>query len=290
MEFLGKIIISGLMNGSVYGLVAIGFVLIYKSSLLLSFCQGNMLVFGAYSFWAFMIITGKTIFLSFMLAMVAGYMIGSLIERITLRPLIGQPMLAMVTITIFLAQVIDGIIVLIWGSYPLQQIEIFPRASLAIGKMVVTTEVLYAFGLAIIAMVALMLFFRYTKIGLAMRGVAEGHQTMQAMGYSVKKILNICWGVAGIVATLGGILLGATLGFQLTLSSIGILAIPAAFIGGLESPGGAILGGLLIGIVESIVSGYVGQAAGPPASFVILIMVMFFKPEGFFGLKEIERV
>jgi branched-chain amino acid transport system permease protein len=290
MEFLGKIIVSGLMNGSVYGLVAIGFVLIYKSSKLLSFCQGNMLLFGAYSFWGFMIITGKNMFLSFMLAMVAGYLIGSLIERITLRPLIGQPILAMVLITIFLAQVLDGIVVLIWGSYPLQQIHIFPRASLAIGKMVVTTEVLYALGFAIVAMVALMLFFRYTKIGLAMRGVAEGHQTMQAMGYSVKRILNICWGIAGIVATLGGILLASTLGFQLPLGLIGILAIPAAFIGGLESPGGAILGGLMIGLVESIISGYAGQAAGPPASFVILIIVMLFKPEGFFGIKQIERV
>jgi branched-chain amino acid transport system permease protein len=137
---------------------------------------------------------------------------------------------------------------------------------------------------------ALILFFRYTRLGLAMRGVAEGHQIVQSMGISVKRIFTVCWGIAGIAATLGGILLGGALGFQLGLSHIGLLAIPAAFVGGLESPEGAILGGLLIGLIESIVSGYLGKAAGVPATYIVLIVVMLFRPYGFFGLERIERV
>lgn len=290
MEFLGKIIIAGLMNGAIYGLVAIGFVLIYKSSSVLNFSQGYMLLLGAYIFWFFRGSLKLDLLSSLLLAMPAGFLMGILIERLTLRPLIGQPLISMITVTIFLALVLEGLVSLIWGTYPLQQITIFSRGSLKIGNIILTTENLWVFGLALGAMLALILFFRFTRLGLAMRGVAEGHQIMQSMGISVKKILNISWGIAGIAATIGGILMGGTLGFQLGLSHIGLLAIPAAFIGGLESPEGAILGGLLIGLVESIVSGYLGNAAGVPATFIILIVVMLIRPYGFFGLEKIERV
>ena len=290
MEFIGSLIISGLMNGAIYGLVALGFVLIYKSSSVLNFSQGHMLLLGSYVFWFFKNAMGFNLYLSLLLAVGAGFLIGILIERLTLRRLIGQPLISMITVTIFLSLVIEGLVSLIWGSYPLQHITIFSNQCFNLGNCVLTTQNLYAFGLALTTALALILFFRYTNLGLAMRGVAEGHQIMQSMGISVKKILNISWGIAGMAATIGGIILGSTLGFQLGLSHIGLLAIPAAFIGGLESPEGAILGGLLIGLCESIVSGYIGNAAGVPAAFLILIVVMIFKPYGFFGLVKIERV
>ena len=290
MEFFGLLVISGVMNGAIYGLVALGFVLIYKSSSVLNFSQGHMLLVGAYLFWYFIGSLGLHLFVSLLLALVSGFLVGVLIERLTLRRLIGQPLITLITVTIFLSLVLEGLVSLIWGSYPLQHVKVFPSSPLRIGKMVLTTQSLFAFGLALASATALIVFFRYTRIGLAMRGVAEGHQIMQSMGISVKRILNISWGIAGIAATIGGILMGGTLGFQLGLSHIGLLAIPAAFIGGLESPEGAILGGFLIGLSESIVSGYVGNAAGVPAAFVILIAVMLFRPYGFFGLERIERV
>jgi len=290
MEFFGKIVISGLMNGAIYGLVAIGFVLIYKASSVLNFSQGYMLLLGAYIFWFFKGSLKFDLFSSLLVAIPLGFLMGILIERLTLRPLIGQPLVSTITVTIFLSLAIEGLVSLIWGTYPLQQIPAFFRGSLKVGKINLTTEALFAFVFALGATLALVFLFRYTRLGLAMRGVAEGHQTMQSMGISVKRILNICWGIAGIAATLGGILLGSTLGFQLGLSYIGLLAIPAAFIGGLDSPEGAILGGLLIGLVESFVSGYFGKAAGVPTSYIILIVVMLFRPYGFFGLRGIERV
>ena len=290
MEFFGLLVISGGMNGAIYGLVALGFVLIYKSSSVLNFSQGHMLLVGAYLFWYFIGSLGLNLIVSLLLAMGSGFLVGVLIERLTLRRLIGQPLISLITVTIFLSLVLEGLVSLIWGTYPLQHVTIFPSSPLRIGKIVLTTQSMFAFGLALASAAALILFFRYTRIGLAMRGVAEGHQIMQSMGISVKRILNISWGIAGIAATIGGILMGGTLGFQLGLSHIGLLAIPAAFIGGLESPEGAILGGLLIGLSESIVSGYMGNAAGVPAAFVILIAVMFFRPYGFFGLERIERV
>lgn len=284
------LVVSGAMNGAIYGLVALGFVLVYKASAVLNFAQGYMLLLGAYLFWFFRVSLGLHIVLALALAMVAGFVVGILIERLTLRRLIGQPLISMITVTIFLSLVLEGLVSMIWGTYPLQHVSVFPDSAMRVGKLVLTTQSLLAFGLALGVAGALIAFFRFTRIGLAMRGVAEGHQIMQSMGISVRTILNVSWGLAGIAATIGGILMGGTLGFQLGLSHIGLLAIPAAFIGGLESPEGAILGGLLIGLSESIVSGYLGNAAGVPAAFVILIATMLFRPYGFFGLERIERV
>ncbi len=290
MEFLGKIVIAGVMNGSVYGLVAIGFVLVYKSSSVLNFSQGYMLLLGAYVFWFFMGSLHLSLLPSLLLALPAGFLMGILIERLTLRPMIGQPLISLITVTIFLSLVLEGLVSLIWGTYPLEQITVFSTGSVTVGSIVLTTESLFAFGIAMGAMMALILFFRYTELGLAMRGVAEGHQIVQSMGIGVRRIFSISWGLAGVAATIGGILLGSTLGFQLGLSHIGLLAIPAAFIGGLESPEGAVLGGLMIGLIESFFSGYLGNAAGVPASFVVLILVMLIRPYGLFGLERIERV
>lgn len=290
MEFFQKLMVSGLMNGAIYGLVALGFVLIYKSSSVLNFSQGYMLLLGAYIFWFFKGSLKLDLLPSLLLALSAGFVMGMVIERVTLRPLIGQPLISIITVTIFLSLVLDGLVLTVWGTYPLRQVSIFSRSSLKIANMVLTTENLSAFGLALGSMLAIVIFFRYTRIGLVMRGVAESHQVMQSMGISVKRILNLSWGIAGMAATIGGILLGSTLGFQLDLSHIGLLAIPAAFIGGLESPEGAILGGLFIGLTEAVVSGYFGNAAGVPATYIILIFVMLIRPCGFFGLEKIERV
>lgn len=284
------LVLSGVMNGAVYGLVALGFVLVYKASAVLNFAQGYLLLLGAYLFWFFRASLGLPLPLALLVAMAGGFVVGALVERLTLRRLIGQPIISMITVTIFLSLVLEGLVSLIWGTYPLQHVSVFPDRALRVGNLALTTQSVLACTLALAVAGALIAFFRFTRLGLAMRGVAEGHQIVQSMGISVRRILNVSWGLAGIAATIGGILMGGTLGFQLALSQIGLLAIPAAFIGGLESPEGAILGGLLIGLVESIVSGYVGNAAGVPAAFVVLIATMFFRPYGFFGLERIERV
>ncbi len=191
MEFWGKMVISGLMNGSVYGLVAIGFVLIYKSSAVLNFAQGYMVLLGAYIFWTFNGALHFGVIVSILLTIPSSFIMGILIERLTLRPLIGQPLITMITVTIFLSLVIEGAVSMIWGTYPLQQLTLFSRETVKIGQFVLTTENLYAFGLAFGSMVALILFFRYSQLGLAMKGVAEGHQTMQSMGISVKRIMTM---------------------------------------------------------------------------------------------------
>ncbi len=188
------LVISGAMNGAIYGLVALGFVLIYKASAVLNFAQGYMLLLGAYVFWFFRVTLGLPLPLALLLSMAAGFVMGITIERLTLRRLIGQPLISMITVTIFLSLVLEGLVSMVWGTYPLQHVTVFHDAAIKLGGIVVTTQSLLAFGLALAVAGALIAFFRFTRIGLAMRGVAEGHQIMQSMGISVRTILNVSWG------------------------------------------------------------------------------------------------
>jgi len=290
MEVFLQLVISGLVNGSIYGLVAVGFVLIYKCSAVLNFAQGNMVLMGAYIFWTFKGPLGFGLLPSLFFGAALSFLFGMIVERLSLRPLVGQSILSMITVTIFLSLLLEGVTCIMWGSNPLSKVDIFPKGTINLGFFNVMIDNILSFCFALIVMTVLILFFQFTRLGLAMRGVAEGHQIMQALGIHVKKILTISWGIAGVAGTIGGIILADKIGFGLGLSHIGIAAIPAAFIGGLESPLGAILGGLIIGLVESIVSGYVGNAAGTPAAYVLLVIVMLFRPYGFFGLERIERV
>lgn len=290
MEVGFQLVASGLSNGAIYGLVAIGFVLVYKCSGVLNFAHGNLVLVGAYLFWTFKGALGWSLLPSLALAIVISFLSGMLVERLSLRFLVGQSLLSMITVTIFLSLVLEGITLVFWGSNPLSKVDIFPKSSIHLSGLSLSSDNLFSFLFAFVVMAALIVFFQFTRLGLAMRGVAEGHQITQSLGIRVKTILTISWGIAGIAAALGGIILADKIGYGLGLSHIGIAAIPAAFIGGLESPLGAILGGLIIGLVESIVSGYLGNAAGTPAAYVLLVFVMLFRPYGFFGLKRIERV
>jgi branched-chain amino acid transport system permease protein len=290
MEIFVQLLISGLVNGAIYGLIAIGFVLIYKCSAVLNFAQGNMVLIGAYIFWFFKGPMGFGLVPALLFCIFFSFLFGMIIERLTLRPLVGQSLLSMITVTIFLALVIEGVACIIWGSSPLSKVAIFPKGGIQVGSFNLMIDNMISFCFAFFIMIILILFFQRTRLGLAMRGVAEGHQIVQSFGINVKRILTISWGIAGVAGALGGIVLADKIGFELGLSHIGIAAIPAAFIGGLESLFGAVIGGLIIGIIESVVSGYLGNAAGTPAVYLLLVIVMLFKPYGLFGLTRIERV
>ena len=290
MEIFVQLVISGLVNGAIYGLVAIGFVLIYKCSAVFNFAQGNMVLIGAYIFYTFKGPLGFPLLPAFLAGAFIAFLAGMIIERVTLRPLVGHSILSMITVTIFLSLILEGVTSIVWGSNPLTKVAIFPKGSIKLASYTIPIDNIISFSVAIFVMIVLILYFKYARLGLAMRGVAEGHKIMQSLGIRVKTILTISWGIAGVAGALGGIILADKIGFEPGLSHIGIAAIPAAFIGGLESPFGAILGGLAIGLVESIVSGYLGNAAGTPAAYVLLIIFMLIRPYGFFGLAHIKRV
>lgn len=290
MDFFLSLVVSGLMVGVIYGLIAVGFVLIFKSAGIFNFAQGELLLLGAYVCWTFLSPLGLPLWATMIVSLLIAALLGLVIERFALRPLIGESILAIIMVTLALSQLIYGGMMVFWGTFPKEFVEVFPSGILHFGSITVSTEHMYAVVIACALLVVLTLFFRYTRLGLAMRGTAEGHQIVQSMGISPKAIIAASWAIAAMVATLGGILLGSISGFSLALKDIGLKAIPAAFVGGLDSIPGAIVGGLLIGVVEMLVGGYVGMAAGTPTAFLVLVLVMVFRPHGFFGLERIERV
>jgi len=288
-EFL-TLVASGLMMGIVYSLIAIGFSLIYKSSGVFNFAQGEMLLIGGYVFWTFAGPLNWPAWAAMLISLAVACLFGFSVERFALRPLLGESMLTLVMATLALSQIIWGSVIMIWGPTQREFVEVIPWEGVAVGPVVLSLQHLYAAAIAGILLVLLTLFFRYTTIGLAMRATAEGHTIVQSMGISPKTMIGISWAMAAGIATIGGSLFGLISGFNLSLSIIGLKAIPAAFIGGLDSILGVVIGGLMMGVLEMVISGYVGWAAGTPGVFLALVVVMAFRPSGLLGLKRIERV
>lgn len=289
-----QLILTGVMVGSIYSLVALGFVLIYKSSGIINVAQGQMLMVGAYIAWSLMVGLHLPVPVALLLTIVIAMLIGVLIERLALRPLIGQPILAIVMMTIALAAFLDGMTSLIWGANWQTFPDFIPRTPILIGELSLSPQHIFSFVLAMGLLAIFSVFFRFTRIGLAMRATAEDHQIAQSLGVSVERVFTLAWVIAAVVSALGGILLGSINGINLSLSFLGLKVLPVVLLGGLESIPGAIIAGPIIGVLENIASFYVDPLVGggvrEVAPFVVLVLVLMIKPYGLFGLRRIERV
>lgn len=290
MELQLAIIVSGITKGMIYGLVAMGFVIIYKCSSVLNLAQGAMVLLGGYIGWtlAFQLHLPLWLVIIVSLGLAAG--VGLLIERLVMRPLLGESILALITITIALDQILFGGAVAGWGARDLPYVKIIPSGAVSLGVVRIATEHAIALVAATALLIAFVFFFRYSRWGLAMRGVAEGHQVARSMGVSVKFILALSWAFAAMLATVGGILYGSLSGFRQGLAEIGLMSIPAAFVGGLDSVHGAIVGGIIVGVAESYATAFIGHAVGMPVAFLLLVVMMFWRPYGLWGRVRIERV
>lgn len=293
---LPQFFVTGLLTGGIYALVALGLVLIYKSSQVFNFAQGHLLMVGAFMAWWLADVRGLSVWLSIGLALLASVVLGLLIERLTLRPLIGQPILATIMMTLALSQFLQGAAILLWGAQQRSFPELFPLQPVVVGTVRLKLNLLLAFAIAMLGFAVFALFFRYTKAGLAMRAAAEDHQLAQSVGLSVPRIFGIAWAIAAVVATAGGALLASVSGVEPGLSLIALKAFPAVLFGGLESVPGAIVGGLTVGVVESLAAGLPADSSiramglGQIAPYVVMLLVLLFKPDGLFGLKRIERI
>ncbi len=294
MEFFVQLVVVGLVIGSVYALIALGFVLIYKSSGVINFAQGELLMIGAYvCLW---LTAGQNVpfvaALLVTLAIVAA--LGFIIERLLLRPMIGEPVLSVIMLTIGLSILFRGIAIILWGADTHVFPQIFPTEPINFGFIEISQIYLWSLALSFVFLVAFTLFFKFTNIGVAMRAVADDQTAALSMGVSVKRVFAVAWAIAAIVAAVGGIMLGNINGVNQSLSHFGLKVFPVVILGGLDSIPGAILGGFIIGLLESLSSGYLDPILGggvrEVAPFVILVIVLMIKPYGLFGLKRIERV
>lgn len=294
METILQSLVSGIVIGSIYALVALGFVLIYKSTAVINFAQGELLLFGA--FLCLTLVTALKIpfWLAFFATLIASALLGLLLERLFLRPMIGEPIISIIMLTIGLASVLKGIIHIIWGSETKVYPEVFPTEPLHLGPILVSQVYIYSVAFAIVCLILFNLFFKFSSAGIAMRAVANDQQAAQSMGISIKRIFGIAWAIAAVVASIGGILIGNINGVNSSLSSFGLKVFPAVILGGLDSIPGAILGGLIIGVLEAISGIYLDPifegGTKEVVPFIILVIVLMIKPYGLFGTEEIEKV
>ena len=294
MESVMQSLISGIVVGSIYALIALGFVLIYKSTAVINFAQGELLMFGAYLCLTLVVAFKIPFWVAFFITLIAAAMLGLLLERLFLRPMIGEPAISIIMLTIGLASLLQGMIHVTWGSETMVYPAIFPSEPLKFGVIVVSQIYLYSIFFAVLCLVLFNLFFRYSSSGIAMRAVANDQQAAQSMGISIKKIFAIAWAIAAVVAAVGGILIGNINGVNTSLSSFGLKVFPAVILGGLDSIPGAILGGFIIGLLEALSGIYLDPffegGSKEVVPFVVLVVVLMIKPYGLFGTEEIEKI
>lgn len=302
-------IVNGILNGATIGLIALGVVLIYKSSKIFNFAQGHMLMIGAYITWWFAgaYENGRELInlplgIAVLAAFLAMLVVGFLIERFTLRPMSGQPLLSIILMTLGLAQLLEGLTSIAFGVQPRTNFPApFPRTeSVKIpfpwalnGTIFVQKTLIIVFIVAILGSILFALFFKFNRAGLAMRATADDHEMARSAGIDVPRVFGLSWAIAGIIATAGGILLAMLNGASLSLSTVVLVAFPAILLGGLESLPGAIIGGMAVGLAQEIVEVSrlsIVRSSSEIAPYVLLFIVLIIRPEGLFGQKRIERI
>lgn len=290
--FFMQFFLSGLSMGSIYALVALGFVLIYKSTSILNLAQGEFLMVGAYICLSMTIDFGLNFYASFAITMVFSVVMGLAVERLVLRPLIGEPIIAIIMVTLGLTYVLRGIVIMIWGN-DIRQFNVFPEAPIDLWGVKLTYLYLWSMGISFVLLTFFALFFKYARTGIFMRAVADHQTAAQSMGISVKRVFATSWCIAAVVSSIGGILVGNIAGVGVDISYIGLKVLPAVIFGGLDSVLGAIIGGLIVGVLEFLSAGYLDPyipAINEVFPFIVLVLVLMIKPHGLFGIEEIERV
>lgn len=308
MQFFLEVLIGGLLSGVLYALVALGFVLIFKASGVFNFAQGAMVFFAALTFVGFQEVLpgwtgleegGSAVFwLAFALALVSMIILGILTEKIVLRPLVNQPHITLFMATIGLSYLIEGIAQGVWGANVRGLdlgIEDVPVEWLMESSNILVSKFdLVAAGIAGVLVASLALLFQYTKIGRALRAVADDHQAALSIGIPLQHIWVIVWGVAGFVALIAGMIWGARNGVQFALTYTALKALPVLILGGFDSVPGAIVGGLIIGVGEKLAEVYFGPLVGGAVenwfAYMLALVFLLVRPEGLFGEKIIRRV
>ena len=291
MQFL-QLVISGIAQGCIYGLIALGFVLIYKATETVSFAQGDLMMLGAFAGLAGMTMLGFPFWLAVISAIGAMALLGLVTERLVIRPILGQPAFAIVMLTIGLGYVGRGLISIIPGigtethTLPVP----YKDQSWTLGGLVVSMEQTAVIVVTAVLCAALYALFKYSKLGLAMQASSQNQLAAYYMGIPVKRLNGLVWALAAAVAAIAGLLLAPITFVHANMGFIGLKAFPAAVVGGFGSLPGAIVGGLVIGIVESLSGFYLPEGFKDIAAYIVVLIMLMVKPNGLFGEKLRKKV
>lgn len=294
MAELLQFVITGLAVGMVYALIALGFALIWKSSSVANLALGQIVLISSWFTYGMLVQLGLPYWIGFPFTILFAIFLGWVIERFTLRPLIAQPILSLITVTLGIAYFLEGIVTLVWPKSVAALPVIFPQEPVNIGPAVVSQEYLWAAVISLVLFGLLSLFFKYHKMGIAMRATADDQMAVQACAVPVTRVFSISWIFACIVAAIGGVLISLIGGITFGLVETGLKSFSVVILGGLDSFIGCIVAGPIIGLCENLGGGYLTSVIGPGIKdiipFIIIIIVMFVKPYGLFGETRIERI
>ena len=294
MAELLQFVITGITVGMIYALIALGFVLVWKSSGVANLALGQLVLISSWFTYGMLVQAGLPLWLGFLLVILFALALGWVIERFVLRPLIAQPILSLITVTLGLAYFIEGAVSFIWPKSVAALPRLFPQEPIHIGTAVVSQEYLWAAAISVVLFGLLSLYFKYHKMGIAMRATADDQMAVQACGIPVTKIFSRSWMLACVVAAVGGVLMSSIGGITFGLVETGLKAFSVVILGGLDSFLGGIIAGPIIGLAENLGGGYLTPLTWPGVKevipFIIIIIVMFIKPYGLFGEVRIERI
>jgi len=297
MSYFFQLVVSGIVVGSIYALSGLGFVLIYKSSRVLNVAHGQIIAAGAFITYALTVWVGIPIYFSFLLSMLITFFLAMSVERIFLRRLIGEPIISVIMVTIGLMSVIDGLIYLTpFGSENYSFPEFFPSTPISLGGVSISWTQLVGVIITTLLIAGFSWFFKKSTVGISMRAVSDDQLASMSIGVSVPRVFGLAWATAGLTAAAAGGIIGNITGLNfVTLQSFGIIVCPVVILGGLDSIPGAVVAGILMGRIQQFASGYLdgnwglnGTAEIMP--YILLLVILLFKPHGLFGIHEIERV
>jgi branched-chain amino acid transport system permease protein len=293
-RFAAILVANGLLVGAMYALVALGFVLIYKATDAINFAQGEFVMFAGFLAAAAIHLAGAPWWASALLTVVAMIVFAFGLERVVLRPLLGRPIIAVIMATIGLAAVLRGTATMAFGGGT-QTIPLpISDSPVLLGPLILPPIKLVGAAVSLGFLAAFGWFFLKSRTGVAMRAVADNQQVAMAMGINVRRYFALAWALAGIVSALGGVLWGSMLGVDNQLALVGLKVFPVMILGGLDSIIGAVVGGLIVGVVESLSAGFLDPLVGGGTKdfvpYLLMIAVLMIRPEGIFGRRRIERV
>jgi branched-chain amino acid transport system permease protein len=283
-------VIGGLAIGSVYGLVALGFVLIFKSTDVFNFAQGDLLMVGGYLLFTMVATLSLPMVPAMLAVLAAGAVIGVVLQTVVFRSMIGRPLLTVVMVTIALSLVLKSMVQIVYGPQERTLPSTLPNDSIAFLGLRVSSLDLLVMAVTAACVLAFALFFRRSRLGLQMRATAENVEASVLSGIDANRVFLVAFGIGTATAALGGVLMGNLQVISPQLSALGLLAFPAAVIGGLTSIPGAVVGGLVIGVIQQLATGYISGAAANVVVYGVLMAVLLLRPYGLFGTPTVERV
>ncbi|MFV0681168.1 branched-chain amino acid ABC transporter permease [Ottowia sp.] len=291
MQFL-QLVISGTAQGCIYGLIALGFVLIYKATETVSFAQGELMMLGAFAGLAGMTLLGFPYWLAVLAAIAAMGAFGIGLERVVIRPILGQPAFSIVMLTIGIGYMTRGLITMIPNIGTETHTLLVPYKNLVwnAGPLVLSAEQVVVIIVTTVLCAGLFALFKYSKLGIAMQAASQNQLAAYYMGIPVKRLNGLAWGLAAVVAAIAGLLLAPITFVHANMGFIGLKAFPAAVVGGFGSLPGAIVGGLIIGIVESLSGFYLPEGFKDIAAYIVVLIMLMIKPNGLFGEKLRKKV